>query len=53
MCGKSYVVGFSIPTFQKLIILYIPSSIRDMLAFGTYNTNANREPKPNKYRHIS
>ena len=29
------------------------SSIRDMLTFGAYNMNRNREPKPSKYRHIS
>ena len=50
ICAQS---GCPIPTFQKLTTLCIPSSIRDMLAFGTYNMNVSRESKLSKHRYIS
>ena len=53
-CEKLCVVGLSNPHLPKITsTLYIPSSIRNMFAFGTYNTNLSCEPELSKYRHIS
>ena len=41
------------PPSKNTPTLYIPSSIRNMLASGTYNTNVSRELDLNKHRHIS
>ena len=44
---------FQSPPSKNTSLLYIPSSIRNMLAFGTYNMNISREPELSKHIHIS
>ena len=47
-CGKTCVEGYSSSPHKNSLHLYIPSSIKDMFAFSTNNTNVNCELELNK-----